>query len=78
MTLQDIKHMRKDTITPVEAATILGCDPHYIRVAAREAPERLPFNVFTCKSRVRIPRLAFIRFMEGKGGKTNGHSARAV
>ena len=66
-TLEDIKKMDKDTISPAVVGPVIGCDPHYIRLTAREAPEELPFPVITCRSRVRIPRLAFIRFMEGAG-----------
>lgn len=65
MTLSDIKAMTKDTITPAEAAPVLGCCPHYLRLTAREAPELLPFPVFVSGCRVRIPREGFIRFMEG-------------
>ena len=67
MTLEEIRNMSKETLSPAIVAEIIGCDPHYIRLTAREAPEQLPFPVITCRSRVRIPRLAFIRFMEGAG-----------
>ena len=35
MTLQDIKQMDKDVITPAEAAQVVGCDPQLIRLEAR-------------------------------------------
>lgn len=66
MNLAEIKAMDRDVITPAQAAGVLGCDPHYIRVAARERPELLGFPVILIESRVKIPRLAFIRYMEGK------------
>lgn len=65
MTLQDIRAMDKEFITPDTASRILGCDPQYIRVTAREAKEDLGFPVVLIKSRVKIPRKAFIQFMEG-------------
>lgn len=65
MNLEDIKNMDRDTITPAIAAKVLGCDPHYIRVAAKDKPELLGFPVSRIGSRTRIPRLAFIKFMEG-------------
>lgn len=65
MTLDDIKKMDAPILTPAIAAEILGCDPHYIRVAARDAPERLGFPVIRLGSRTKIPRVAFIKFMEG-------------
>lgn len=64
LTLQDIKAMDKLTLTPAEAAEVLGCDPQLIRVAAREKPGLLGFPVISMKSRTKIPRLPFIRFIE--------------
>lgn len=43
MTLEDIKKMDCETITPAVAAQVLGMNPHYIRVAARTKPELLGF-----------------------------------
>lgn len=65
MTLQDIKQMEKDVITPAEAAQVVGCDPQLIRLEARERPENLGFPVIIVRSRIKIPRVAFIRYMEG-------------
>lgn len=65
MTLQEIKALDRDVITPVQAAGVLGCDPHFIRLAARECPERLGFPVCVIGSRTKIPRVPFIRFVEG-------------
>lgn len=58
--------MSCDTITPAVAAKVLCCDPNYIRVAARQAPELLGFPISRIGNRVKIPREAFIRFMEGE------------
>lgn len=68
MTLDDIKAMTKEVITPDVAAKILGCDPHYIRVAARDCPETLGFPVVRVGKRTKIPRRPFLRFMEGGVG----------
>ena len=65
MTLQDIKQMDKDVITPAEAAQVVGCDPQQLRLTAREKPQNLGFPVIIVKSRIKIPRVAFIRYMEG-------------
>ena len=65
MTLAEIKAMNKDVLLPSEAAGPLGCDPHYIRVAAKKRPELLGFPVTLIGNRVKIPRLAFIQYMEG-------------
>lgn len=69
MTLSEIKTYGKDYITPAQAAGPLGCDPHYIRVAARDDPASLGFPVTRVGRRVKIPRIAFIRHMEGANEK---------
>jgi len=70
MTLEELKRLDKPTITPSVAASVIGGDPHYIRVAARECPEVLGFPVIRIGSHTKIPRLAFIRFLEGTAGST--------
>lgn len=69
MTLQDLKSMDRAIITPAVAAKVLNCDPQYIRVAARQCPEQLGFPVIIMGTRTRIPRIAFIRFLEGGYGE---------
>lgn len=64
MTLEDIKKMDCETITPAVAAQVLGMNPHYIRVAARTKPELLGFPTIVYQSRTKIPRRAFIRYLE--------------
>jgi hypothetical protein len=66
MTLDEIRNITKEVLTPAEVAPILGCDPQDIRVQARLAPERLGFNVAVIGTRVKVPRLAFIRWVEGQ------------
>lgn len=63
--LAELKKMDKPMITPAQAAPVLGCDPLFIRVAARDCPEKLGFPVFRCGNRTKIPRIPFIRFVEG-------------
>ena len=66
MTLENVKAMSTEVITPAVASELLGCDPQWLRVAARTRPDLLGFRVIVMGSRVKIPRRAFIRFMEGK------------
>lgn len=66
MTLNEIRNIDREYLIPREVAPILGVDPQDIRVAARQCPERLGFNVTVIGTRVKIPRLAFIRWMEGE------------
>lgn len=67
MTLEEIKKMDTYTITAAVAAPIIGCDPHYIRLMARQDPKHLGFPVIVYGNRVKIPRLPFVKFMEGEG-----------
>lgn len=63
--LDAIRTIEKPTITPALAAQVIGCDPHYIRIAARQKPEQLGFPVIVVGTRTKIPRIPFIRFVEG-------------
>lgn len=64
MTLEEIKNLDRDFLTPAQAASVMGCDPNVIRVKARDGLP-LPFPVMRSGNRTKIPRAAFIRFMEG-------------
>lgn len=65
MTLDDIRAMSKPTILASEAAQVLGCTPQWLRLMARERPEKLGFPVCcTSKHRVKIPREPFCGFSE--------------
>lgn len=66
--LEAIKRMEKPFITPAEAAPVIGVNPHWIRLMARQKPEGLGFPVtITGKkgTRTHIPRLPFIKYVEG-------------
>lgn len=65
MTLSEIKALDKEFLTPAEIAPILRCDAQDIRVTARQHPERLGFNVAVIGCRVKVPRRAFIKWLEG-------------
>lgn len=66
MTLNEIRNLDREFLIPKEIAPILGVDPQDIRVCAKQCPERLGFNVSVIGSRVKIPRLGFIKWMEGE------------
>lgn len=65
MTLDDLKAMDREMLPPKIVAQVIGCDPYYISLQARTAPELLGFPVSVQGTRTRIPRRAFIRWMEG-------------
>ena len=66
MTLAEIKELDCDVIAPAQAAGVLKCDPHFIRLMARSDPLRLGFPVVVMNSRTKIPRIPFIRYIEGQ------------
>ena len=66
MNIEDMKKMTKDMLTPNEVAAVLNCDPNAIRYQAKTDIKQLGFPATKVKSRVKIPRLAFIRWFENK------------
>lgn len=64
MTLENIRALDKATLTCTEIAQVLNADPAALRWQARFDPKSLGFPVIVIKTRVKIPRLPFIRFME--------------
>lgn len=66
MTLEELSALTVDVLTPAQIAPILRLDADTIRGQARDCPERLGFNVIVAGSRVKIPRVAFLRFMRGE------------
>lgn len=67
MTFAEIKASDKVFLTPGDIAPVLGSDPQTIRVTARTAPERIGFPFTFTGNRMKIPRLPFLIFMEGRG-----------
>ena len=67
MTLQDIISMDKDFITPAEVAGVLNCSPQAIRTQAVNNPALLGFHFCKVGNRIKIPRLAFIEWMQRSG-----------
>lgn len=65
MSIDDLKAEEIAFITPRVAAQFLRCDPHWLRLMARQQPERLGFPVCCICSRVKIPRIPFIKFLGG-------------
>ena len=66
MTINEIRGLDKPFLTPKEVAGVLGSDPQTIRVTARTAPERVGFPFTFTGNRMKIPRIPFLRFMEGR------------
>lgn len=66
MTLDEIRKSGKEFLTPKDVAGVLGCHPYSINVQAKEDIRKLGFPAALIGTRVRIPRIGFIRWMEGR------------
>ena len=66
MTLDEIRNSTKEVLTPADIADVLNADPQDVRVAARQRPDLLGFNVAVIGARVKIPRRGFLQWLEGK------------
>ena len=69
MTLEEIKASDKDMLIPADICDILGVDKYSINVQVKEDKRQginsFPFPTMLIGSRVKIPRKAFIKAMEG-------------
>ncbi len=66
LTLDDLRRLDFDMLTPAIAAKYLRCAPYSITVQAHECKEKLGYPVIITNRRVKIPRIGFINYMEGK------------
>lgn len=63
MTIEEIRASDKPMIRPADVAPIIGCDPQWVRDTARENPEALGFPALVVGTRVKIPRIPFLKFL---------------
>lgn len=64
VTLDEIKNLDVEVLTPKMVSPILKCSPYYINIAAKTCPEQLGFPVTRIGNRVKIPKRAFVNYME--------------
>ena len=74
VTLEDIEKLDKDMLVPTDISKYLGCCPYTINVATRDGRNPFPFPVIRLGSRVKIPKIPFLKAMRGElmKGETNG------
>ena len=63
MTIREIQESSKIFLTAAEVSSVLECDPQCIRVQAQKDPSMLGYPVIVIGSRVRIPRIPFLRYL---------------
>lgn len=62
-TIQEIMDSSAEFLTPTEVSGVLGCDAHTLSLTARQRPELVNFPFAFSGSRMKIPRIPFLRFM---------------
>lgn len=66
VTLEQIESLQKDMLTPSDIAGYLGCNPYAINVATRDGLNPFPFPIIRMGTRVKIPKIPFIKVMRGE------------
>ena len=65
-TLKDIEAIPKDILTIEDIRDYLNCDSNAFRFQAHEDPAKIGFPVIVIGTRVKIPKIPFIKFMKGE------------
>lgn len=76
--IEGLQSIDREYLTPKEVAPILGVAPYTINVQAKEDKKRgtnsFGFPIMLIGSRVKIPKMPFIRYMTyGSAGEEGGH-----
>lgn len=66
MTLKEVEALPKEYLTVTDVGKVLRADPQELRLQARFRPDLLGFPVIVYKSRVKIPKEAFLKFCRGE------------
>ena len=66
MTWQELKESNKLFVTADDVSEGLNCDPQTLRLAVREQKELVGFPCSMIGKTLRIPRPAFIKWVEGE------------
>lgn len=62
-TIEKLKDWPKDYLTPQQVGDVLGTDPNWYRLAARDQPQLIPFPFVRNGSRTKFPKIPFLRWM---------------
>lgn len=62
MTIEDIKNLDKEILTPGDIAPLLKCDANLIRYQAKQDIKQLGFPASKMGSRIKIPKQGFINW----------------
>ena len=63
MTIEEVLTSDRPMLRPIDVAPIIGCDPQWVRDTARDNPQALGFPALVVGTRIKIPRIPFLRFL---------------
>ena len=63
LSLQELIDSEKECFGPDDICGVLGVNPHNIRLAAKQRPDLLGFEFFFIGTRMKIPKIPFLRKM---------------
>lgn len=75
MTLAEISTSEKVVLVVKDIAPVIGLSPEKIRDQAMKDPSRLGFPIIVADKSIRIPRVAFLKFMNGSSDKEAGKAS---
>lgn len=66
MTLEEIERLPKNMLVPADICGYLGVAQYSINVATRDGKNPFPFPVIRIGTRVKIPKIPFLKAMRGE------------
>ena len=66
MELDRIAALPKEMLVPTDVAQYLGCCAYTINIATRDGRNPFPFPIIRMGTRVRIPKIPFLKAMLGE------------
>ena len=67
--LERIEALPKEMLVPTDICKYLGCCAYSINVATRDGNNPFPFPIIRMGTRVRIPKVPFLKAMRGENVK---------
>lgn len=65
MTIDEIRQSDKTMLAPTDIAPVLGCHPYSLNVTAKTNIKALGFPASLIGTRLKIPRVGFLRWYDG-------------
>ena len=67
--LDRIAALDKEMLVPTDVAKYLGCSAYTINIATRDGRNPFPFPIIRLGTRVKIPKVPFLKAMRGENVK---------